>query len=234
MTFSAADLAASLRALEFQLGWWANPIFVNGDYPNVMKDYVAEKSIRQGFSESRLPKFTADEMKANKGTFDFMGINHYSSTLVYDKPNTYSSPSYNGDQDIGEASDMCWTSSTAGWLTVNPWGMKKILSYIRVKYNNPPIYITENGMPDNELDDELRINYYTHYINQALKAVNEGSNLQGYTAWSLLDNFEWTYGYVIKFGLFQVNFTDPARTRTARKSVALFQKLIADNGFVKN
>ena len=58
---------AAERAMQFKLGWFANPIFGNGDYPSVMKRHVAMKSRRQGFSKSRLPEFTAEEKIQNKG-----------------------------------------------------------------------------------------------------------------------------------------------------------------------
>ena len=57
-------------------------------------------------------------------------------------------------------------------------------------------------------------------------------NVQGYTAWSLMDNFEWTAGYAEKFGMYQVDFTNPARPRTAKDSARYFAQLTKDNGFV--
>ena len=62
-----ADVAAAERAMQFNLGWFTNPIFGSGDYPEVMKTSIAKKSKEQGLPKSRLPEFTADEVKYIKG-----------------------------------------------------------------------------------------------------------------------------------------------------------------------
>ena len=77
-----------------------------------------------------------------------------------------------------------------------PWGFHKLLTQIREDYDNPPIIITENGFATyGGLDDDHRVKYYRDYLEALLDAIDEGSNIIGYTAWSLLDNFEWMYGY---------------------------------------
>lgn len=63
-------------------------------------------------------------------------------------------------------------------------------------------------------------------------AINDGCHVKGYTAWSLLDNFEWAQGYTEKFGLHRVDFGNPARPRTQKKSAIWFKELIANNGWV--
>lgn len=59
----------------------------------------------------------------------------------------------------------------------------------------------------------------------------DNCNVIGYTAWSLLDNFEWGQGYIEKFGLHYVDFSNPARPRVAKESARFFKQLIVDNGF---
>ena len=73
---------------------------------------------------------------------------------------------------------------------------------------------------------------FIHLLYWWIPAIRlDGVNVRGYTAWSLLDNFEWARGYSERFGLHYVNFSDPARPRTPKKSAHFFTKIIEDNGF---
>ncbi|KAL4223031.1 hypothetical protein ACF0H5_016509 [Mactra antiquata] len=230
-TTGAMDRYAAERALQFKLGWFANPIYGNGDYPAEMKHSVAKKSRDQGLSKSRLPEFTEEEKKMNKGANDFFGLNHY--TTQYIRDNYDNRNNYEGDQNLYTKVDDCWPGSTAGWLKVNPWGLRGLLRWIRDRYNNPPLFVTENGVGDDgTLHDQSRIDYYTKYTNEMLKAIKwDGCNVVGYMAWSLMDNLEWTSGYTVKFGLYNVNFTDPARTRTPKDSARWYSNLVRTNGY---
>jgi len=104
-------------------------------------------------------------------------------------------PGWVGDQDTYTFQDTTWEESASSWLKVVPWGFRKLLVWINKTYGNPILYVTENGFSDDDtvgLQDTGRINYYTNYINEMLKAVLlDGCNVVSYTAWSLLDNFEW-------------------------------------------
>lgn len=73
-TDTEEDRAAAERLMQFRLGWFANPIFGNGDYPQIMKSLVSAKSKFQGFSKSRLPEFTEEEKRENNGMLTVMGI----------------------------------------------------------------------------------------------------------------------------------------------------------------
>merc|ERR1712150_288083 len=80
--------------------------------------------------------------------------------------------------------------------------------------------------------DDHRIYYYSQYTNQMLKAIKlDNCNIIGYTAWSLMDNFEWGTGYDEKFGIYHVDFNDPSRKRTPKASAEWYRDLIQDNGF---
>lgn len=231
-TTGAMNRYAAERALQFKLGWFANPIYGNGDYPAVMREFVDRKSQAEGRNTSRLPVFTPEEIEMNKGSYDFFGLNHYTTQYVhYISDNRQ--VNYEADQDIYTKTDDCWPGSSADWLKVNPWGLRSLLRWVKDRYNNPPLYVTENGVGDRgDLHDQARINYYRSYTNEMLKAIKlDNCNVKGYMAWSLMDNLEWTSGYYVKFGLYNVNFTDPERTRTPKDSVKFYTKLVKDNGF---
>ncbi|XP_071181431.1 lactase/phlorizin hydrolase-like [Mytilus edulis] len=228
------DRAAAERALQFKLGWFANPIFGNGDYPAVMKRTIKSKSMKQGLSKSRLPEFTDEELRQNKGAADFIGINHYTTNLVSQKEQSVEEPHYERDQDIDVSYSSCWRESQSGWLRGNPWGIRRLLKWVKDRYNSPEIYVTENGFSDDgkSLEDNDRIWYYNGYINEMLKAKKEdGVNVKGYMAWSLMDNFEWGSGFTQHFGIFHVDFDTMNRTRTPKKSAATYTQIIKDNGF---
>ena len=100
--------------------------------------------------------------------------------------------------------------------------------WLHKEYNGMPIYVTESGMSDlGGTNDTLRVFYYNHYIANVLKAINEGANVQGYIAWSLMDNFEWRAGYTERFGLYHVDFSSPIKTRTAKVSAMVFKNIVA-------
>lgn len=75
------------------------------------------------------------------------------------------------------------------------------------------------------LHDKSRIDYYKAYLNELKKTVDEGANVQGYFAWSLLDNFEWRLGYTSRFGIVYVDFK--TLKRTPKMSAHWFQKMLS-------
>lgn len=102
---------------------YAEPIFSEaGGFPKELSERVAEKSKQQGYSASRMPEFTEEEKALVKGTFDFFGVNHYTSFLVtandeYKKGNN-AVPSLLDDIDVGEHVPEEWPKSASVWLTV--------------------------------------------------------------------------------------------------------------------
>ncbi|BFZ09250.1 hypothetical protein BsWGS_12289 [Bradybaena similaris] len=234
MTDSLQDAEAADRGMHFNFGWFANPIFSeSGDYPEIMKQLIGDKSRRQGFAASRLPEFTDKEKSLNKGAADFMGFNHYTSRLASHKPDQDSAPNYDLDSDLKLLSDLCWPHTGAYWMRANPWGIRKGLDWAKKHYQNPVIFITENGRnTDADLDDPDRIYYYKYYTNEVLKAIRfDGVRVHGYAAWSLMDNLEWADAFNPKFGLYHVDFDSANKTRTPRTSAAFYRDLIAHNGF---
>ncbi|KAJ9589712.1 hypothetical protein L9F63_017084, partial [Diploptera punctata] len=224
------DKEASNLAIQFELGWFAHPIFSeDGDYPMVMKEIIAQNSKAEGRIRSRLPVFDEEWIKKIHGTGDFFGLNHYTSYIVTKAvPENSSSISRYSDCGVTRSRDPDWPTSKASWLKGTQYLFGKILNWIKTEYNNPPVFITENGYGDNgELEDVGRINYLVNYMSEMLLAINvNGCKVFGYTAWCLMDNFEWCSGYTEKFGLYHVDFSDPERPRTPKHSSQLLSEII--------
>ncbi|XP_043692796.1 beta-glucosidase 12-like [Telopea speciosissima] len=200
------DINATQRSADFKFGWYMDPI-TNGDYPEIMKELVGE----------RLPKFNATESKMLKGSFDFLGLNYYTTSYAFNVPPA--DPNYLSYQTDACANTTGVRNGTAiGTLTGSPWlyaypiAMGQVLNYINGKYNNPIIYITENGVSQENapsskfLNDNNRIDYLKSHLYYLHKAIRNGVNVKGYFVWSLLDNFEWNYGYTTPFGVYYVDF----------------------------
>ncbi|KAJ3649797.1 hypothetical protein Zmor_021518 [Zophobas morio] len=232
---SDEDKEAAERKIQFNYGWYANPIYhPDGNYPQVMIDRVADRSQKEGFPKSRLPEFSAEEIDYIKGTFDFLALNTYTTELAkWTNDYEIGTPSYDADVSVSTYQDTSYNSSAAGWRVI-PWGMRRVLNWIDQAYDHPEIVITENGYADDgRLTDENRIIYYAEYLTNVLEAIFEdGVNVTGYAAWSLMDNFEWTSGYTVKFGLYQVDFDNPNRTRTIKSSAIYYKNVIANKCLV--
>jgi len=105
---------------------------------------------------------------------------------------------------------MCNKSQTLIFcikIQVHPQGIRHMLNWIRKEYDNPIVYITENGVSDKGgMNDVKRVEYFNSYLTSILNAMNDGCNVKGYIAWSLMDSYEWKAGYSEKFGLYHVRY----------------------------
>ncbi|KAL8142293.1 hypothetical protein V2J09_015325 [Rumex salicifolius] len=231
-TNTTEDIDATQRAQDFQLGWFIEPL-IFGDYPSSMKTRVGD----------RLPRFTPSESAMLKGSLDFVGINHYTTwyvrnnktdiigTLLRDSlsdSGALALPFGHDGKPIGD-------KANAIWLYIVPRGIRSLMNYIKDRYGNPPVIITENGMDDGNnplkpikeaLKDEKRMKYHHDYLQNLLAAIKEdGCNVKGYFAWSLLDNWEWAGGYTSRFGLYFVDYKDKLK-RYPKDSVAWFTNFL--------
>ncbi|XP_050210211.1 beta-glucosidase 13-like [Mercurialis annua] len=233
MSGSPEDVAAAQRILDFAFGWWLDPL-VYGHYPRIMQERVGD----------RLQNFTKEESLLVKGSYDFLGINSYTSN--------YASANYTADPDpthIRYATDSAVTltkfkdgksigeQASPAWLYIWPEGIRRILNYTKVTYRNPVIYVTENGVgdpfglsPEDARKDLWRISYHEKHLLEILKAICvDGVNVQGYFAWSYIDNFEWSNGYTVSMGLYGVDRENNLKRR-AKYSVSWFNQFLMKKG----
>jgi len=203
---SAADIAAAERANEWWLAWFADPVWL-GHYP-------ASMVARLG---ARLPTFTPEEQAKLRGSADFFGLNHYGSQFVREDRNNLSVYWNDYEAAAHHTADMPRAASV--WLYGVPWGLRKLLNWVSKRYHHVPIYVTENGWstPGDEgwakgVVDDGRVLYYANYTGEVQRAINEdGVDVRGYFAWSLMDNFEWERGFSERFGLVYTDFETQAR-----------------------
>ncbi|CAG9861428.1 unnamed protein product, partial [Phyllotreta striolata] len=142
-----------------------NPMF-NGDWPDIVKDRVAERSKAEGLASSRLPAFTPEEIEFIKGTSDYIAINHYTSMMVANGvEGTYSKTDYNFDTRAVTSNHPDWDESFVGWALV-PSGVRELLKHLKKAYGDAPVIFAETGLPDDgsSLEDDLRIQYFHGYF----------------------------------------------------------------------
>ena len=114
---------------------------------------------------------------------------------------------------------------------IYPEGLYDLLDDIRTRYDNPPVFITENGAAfpdsiaaDGRVHDTDRIEFFKRHFAQAQRFIESGGDLRGYLVWTFMDNFEWAYGYSKKFGL--VHMDPTSLTRTPKQSAEWFQRFL--------
>ncbi|KAJ0171328.1 hypothetical protein K1T71_012878 [Dendrolimus kikuchii] len=218
-------------------GRYSHAIYTKeGGWPPVIEKMVAEASEKKGYNKSNLPEFTQDEIELIRGTFDFYAVNHYTTRLI-----RHAEP---GEElDLNDVPDLNgkvlvnpdWPTTTSSWFSVYPEGLRRQLVWLKEQYGDIKFLITENGYSSGiGLEDTARINYYRDNLEQILLAIKEdGVNVVGYTAWTLMDNFEWSDGYQSRFGLYEVDFDSPTRTRTPRASAAYYKNIIKAHKLVE-
>ncbi|KAL5216742.1 hypothetical protein ABZP36_008143 [Zizania latifolia] len=211
LTNSTEDVRAARRARSFEVDWFLDPIFF-GDYPREMREMLS----------SDLPNFTSEEKKLLLNKVDFIGLNHY--TTIYAKDCIYSPcdvGTYEGNALVyatGGNPQIGKPTAVGGYYVV-PEGIEPAVMYVNHRYKNATIYITENGYSQHSstnmvdlMSDVERVNYLKDYLTYLSSAVRKGANVGGYFVWSLVDNFEWLFGYTVRFGLYHVDFDTQVRT----------------------
>lgn len=172
--------------------------------------------ILAGFGDN-MPKGFEDDMKTVSTPIDWMGVNYYTRGIYAHDPSRDTFPLKKIDGPL-EKTDIGWE--------IYPDGLENILVRIHKDYvGDLPLYVTENGMAEVEGDDDpRRVSYYDQHLQAVSNAKQRGANMQGYFAWSLLDNYEWAEGYAKRFGIVHVDFE--TQKRTPKASYRAFQGML--------
>ena len=192
--------------------WFADAVF-KGHYPQLALNVF----------EPLMPQDYHSDLKIISKPIDWLGINYYTRSLIKSK---VSEDGINYDCHRGslKTTDMGWE--------FYPQGLSYFINRIHQEYDETiPIYITENGMANNDrinskgdIEDLDRIEYFQLHLKEILECLKKGIPLKGYFAWSLLDNYEWSFGYDKRFGLIYVDYEN--FSRKTKHSYKEFQKYL--------
>ncbi|SMC53509.1 GH1 family beta-glucosidase [Lentzea albidocapillata] len=195
------DVDAARRIDGMQNRIFLDPLLL-AEYPaDVMRDL--EPVTDFGFVQE-------DDLKTIAAPIDFLGVNYYSPMLVGHgteaRPSAYVGSEHVQHLDGGRA------RTSIGW-EIDPHGLLDLLLRLDREYPDVPLYVTENGAAfDDEVHDAGRVAYLDGHVRACAEAISRGVALKGYFAWSLLDNFEWSFGYAQRFGLVHVDYDTQRRT----------------------
>jgi beta-glucosidase len=212
-----ADRAATTRADAYMNRQYLDPLFL-GRYPDELAHVFGEA----------WPQWPADDFELIRQPIDFLGVNYYTRSVVRFAPDAW----------FLQAAPVVQPRATyteTGWEVYAP-ALTDALIWVKDRYANPPIYVTENGaaffdppvLEGDGLADPLRVAYLRQHLAAVHTAIQRGVDVRGYFVWSLLDNFEWAHGYAKRFGIVHVDFE--TQKRTPKDSARFYARVIASNG----
>ena len=219
----------------------ANRIFLDpilrGTYPD---DVLADVD-GLGLDEVVRP----GDLSVISAPIDVLGVNYYQGETVSDQPPPVAvSNDAPTDRPIRSpfpaADGVCmhpqpYPTTGMGW-SIQPDGLHELLVRVHRDYTEPAgveLYVTENGVAfddqesaDGSVDDQDRVDYLRAHLAAVLDAVDDGVPVRGYFYWSLLDNFEWAWGYAKRFGIVRVDYD--TQVRTPKASARAYAEVISD------
>jgi beta-glucosidase len=211
-----ADRLAAQRVDTYINRQFLDPVLL-GTFPEQLGEVYGESWSQMG----------EEDLRQISQPIDFVGINYYLRLVVKDDAA--------GDRLRASAVDVpnCRTTSM-GW-EIYPQGLTEIVNWVHGRYGPMPLYITENGaafedfpQPNGAINDSLRVEYLKAHLLAAKQAIIDGADLRGYFVWSLLDNFEWHFGFTKRFGIVYVDY--PTQRRIPKSSARYYAKVIRSNG----
>lgn len=182
--------------------WYLDGVF-KGQYPELLTTALADV----------LPEGYQDDMAVVSRPLDWVGINYYTRGLYRHEPSRPLFP-------IGQVKGPL-DKNDLGW-EIYPQGLTDLLVRVSRDYTGLPIYVTENGMSED--DDTRRVAFYDGHLKAVRDARAQGADVRGYFAWSLLDNYEWAEGYSSRFGIVHVDYE--TQVRTPKGSYRAFQGML--------
>lgn len=203
------DVDAARRIDGLGNRFFLDPV-LRGTYPT---DVLADLGEKEWFDANA----TSADLSAIATPIDFLGINYYSRhTLRAGSPGAEAS-AYPGSEHV-EFVDTGADKTQMGW-EIHPDGMVDVLEMANAVAPGLPLYITENGSAyedmiaaDGSIDDPERTSYLRRHVDACHQAIDRGLPLKGYFVWSLMDNFEWAWGYSRRFGIVHVDYATQVRT----------------------
>jgi beta-glucosidase len=215
-----ADVEAAEPGPRYTNRWFLEPA-LRGRYPDAFPDGLPAEAM--GIADGDLERARAP--------LDVIGVNLYVRTRVVASDSgplgLGAAPAGMGGGD-GARTDFGWE--------VWPDALYDMLMRVTRDYDRPVLEITENGCsyadgPDTRgvVNDQRRIDFYRGYLAAVARAIEDGADVRGYHAWTLLDNFEWTEGFAQRFGLVYTDF--PGADRTLKQSGVWYGRVAAENGF---
>lgn len=185
---SEEELEAAERDWQRDSAWFLDPIF-RGSYPEqLIREYGA-----------LAPKIEPGDMALIARDLDWWGLNYYARHMK----------GLDGPIPESEYTEVGWE--------VHAPALERMLLRLKQEYRLPPLYITENGaafadvVEDDYVLDPRRVNYIETHLDALAHCIEQGVDLRGYFVWSLLDNFEWGWGYGIRFGIIYVDYQTQKR-----------------------
>src|SRR5689334_2913306 len=210
------DRAATARADAYMNRQYLDPVF-RGEYPPELQEIFGDA----------WPDWPAEDFELIRQPIDFLGVNYYTRNVTRHDPREWPLKAKSVKQNA--------THTETGW-EVFAQGLTDTLNWVKDRYGNPPVYVTENGsafydppqLDGDSLDDPLRVDYLRKHLRAVHAAIAAGCDVRGYMAWSLLDNLEWSLGYSKRFGIVHVDFA--TQKRTPKASARLYAEIVASNG----
>ncbi|MEU9375420.1 GH1 family beta-glucosidase [Streptomyces sp. NPDC048255] len=211
-TGGEADRAAARRMDGHVNRWWLDPVHGRGFPADMREVYGVDLPERPG------------DLAAIGAPLDWTGLNYYFPQVVTADPA--------GPAPFARQIDRPGVPRTGMDWEVDAGGLEALIMRLTEEYGARRIHITENGSsypdtvaPDGSVHDPERTAYLTAHLAACARAARRGAPLAGYYAWSLLDNFEWAYGYDKRFGLVHVDYA--TQRRTVKSSGRRYAEIIA-------